>query len=287
MEGGHMSESKEGSVQRVPVDFRYDAINPAFLHMLAKIAHYAAEKYGSWEQYTNARLTGEKSPINHIYEHLRQYQISEEHDRFGDPEWHLAVIAYNAMMEFYYARRWGVEEHPTTKKVPFPISATFHEILTATNTPRSTDVSAETGEKAESKATSPTSPDLRCGRVHPTTGVLCECYLNHPGMHEGFGRTGLLESWADLEIKREVECQHVCYFPAAPCDCPCASCEARRNLWKAVGVEPEGKELNYFSTLLRDAKNAEITKAIREARAAEKLTRPGSRPRRKGRRSGA
>ena len=52
-------------VKRVPVAYRYDALNPAFLKMLAEIGHYAAEKYGSWEQYSKARLTGEKGPINH------------------------------------------------------------------------------------------------------------------------------------------------------------------------------------------------------------------------------
>jgi hypothetical protein len=99
--------------KRVPVDFRYDALNPLFLKWMAKIGAYAAEKYGAWEQYTAARLVGEKSPVNHAYEHLRQYQMGEPYDHFdGDPRWHLVAIAYNCMMAFYYHSRWGPERHP-------------------------------------------------------------------------------------------------------------------------------------------------------------------------------
>jgi hypothetical protein len=99
-------------VKRQPVDFRYDALNWDFIKLLAQIAHYAAGKYGAAEQYTGARLTEDKSPINHIYEHLRQYQTGENHDHFGDPAFHLAAIAYNAMMEFYYHDRFGHVKSP-------------------------------------------------------------------------------------------------------------------------------------------------------------------------------
>jgi hypothetical protein len=99
-------------VKRVPVDFRYDAINPDFLKRLARIGHYAAEKYGSWEQYTPARLTGEKSCINHVYEHLRQYQLGEPHDKFGDVRMHLVAAAYNLMMEHFYCSKFGHVKHP-------------------------------------------------------------------------------------------------------------------------------------------------------------------------------
>jgi hypothetical protein len=100
---------------RVPVDFRYDALNPAFLKMLARIAAYADTKYGSWSQYTKSRLTGEKGPVNHMQEHLRAYVMGEGYDRFdGDPRWHLAAIAYNAMMAYWYHSKWGPEVHPLT-----------------------------------------------------------------------------------------------------------------------------------------------------------------------------
>lgn len=100
-------------VKRVPVDFNYEAVNPTFLKMLARIGSYAAEKYGSWEQYTRARLVGEKSPINHAYEHIRCYVVGEPYDKFdGDPKWHLAAAAYNLMMEFFYASKFGCVDHP-------------------------------------------------------------------------------------------------------------------------------------------------------------------------------
>lgn len=99
--------------KRVPVDFNYEAVNPGFLKMLAMIGSYAAEKYGSWEQYTRARLTGEKSCVNHIYEHLRCYVVGEPYDKFdGDPKWHLAAVAYNAMMLLFYDEKFGRVDHP-------------------------------------------------------------------------------------------------------------------------------------------------------------------------------
>lgn len=106
-----MSESK-----REPVNYRYDALNHDFIKMLAEIAHYATKKYGSAEQYAEARLTGEKSPINHAYEHLRQYQNGEVHDHFGTLEHQLAAVAYNAMMEAYYCNTFG--HTPTTLQLP-------------------------------------------------------------------------------------------------------------------------------------------------------------------------
>lgn len=100
---------------RVPVDFRYDALNPEFLKCLAMIGAYADQKYGAWEQYTGARLTGDKSPINHIYEHLRAYVMGESYDHFdGDMRWQLVAVAYNAMMAYYNHSRWGHERHPLT-----------------------------------------------------------------------------------------------------------------------------------------------------------------------------
>ena len=99
--------------KRVPVDFRYDAINPTFLHWMARIGSYAAEKYGAWEQYTNCKLEGEKSCVNHIYDHLRKYQMCEDYDHFdGDRKWHLVAIAYNAMMQFFYHEKYGPDIHP-------------------------------------------------------------------------------------------------------------------------------------------------------------------------------
>jgi hypothetical protein len=96
-------------VIRVPVKYRYDAIHPEFLKMLAEIAAYANEKYGSWTAYIDGeRMTGDADPINHIYEHLREYRLHKHYDHFeGDVRRHLAAIAYNAMMAFVADSKWG------------------------------------------------------------------------------------------------------------------------------------------------------------------------------------
>ena len=108
----HGSDTSQ-EVKRVPVDYRYDAINPAFLKMLARIGMYADQKYGAWDQYTKTRLVGNKSPVNHIQEHLRAFVAGEKYDHFdGDVRWHLAAIAYNAMMEYFYTTKWGHVRHP-------------------------------------------------------------------------------------------------------------------------------------------------------------------------------
>ena len=98
--------------KRQPVDFQYHRLNWDFIKLMAQIANYADGKYGSAGHYTNSRLVGEKSPVNHIIEHVRQYLTHEPHDHFGrDHSFHLAAIAYNAMMEFYYYKHGG---GPTT-----------------------------------------------------------------------------------------------------------------------------------------------------------------------------
>ena len=108
-----MPDSINSEAKRIPVDYRYDGLNPNFIKLMAQIAAYAAEKYGATEQYTESRLIGEKSPINHIYEHLRQYQTGESYDHFdGDLRYHLAAIAYNAMMEYFYHTKWGHLQNP-------------------------------------------------------------------------------------------------------------------------------------------------------------------------------
>lgn len=99
---------------RHPVNYRYDALNPEFEKMLAMIASYADEKYGDCHLYARLeeRLRGEKSPINHMREHMRQYVMQEPYDKFdGDLGWHLAAIAYNAMMELFYLRKFGTVKH--------------------------------------------------------------------------------------------------------------------------------------------------------------------------------
>jgi hypothetical protein len=104
--------------KRDPVEFRYDAVLPGFLKQLAEIGHYASQKYGSWDSYLAGRLTGEKSPVNHIYEHLRAYAEGEPYEHFeGDVSRHLVAVSYNAMMMWAYHKLYGPAKHPFTEKL--------------------------------------------------------------------------------------------------------------------------------------------------------------------------
>jgi dATP/dGTP diphosphohydrolase len=100
--------------KRNPQNLRYDILDPLFLEHLARIADYGAKKYGdlNWHQ---SHLEGDKSAINHIYKHLKSFRLEEpyDHQELGSgKEWHLAAIAFNAMMEFY----WVMKEKKLSQK---------------------------------------------------------------------------------------------------------------------------------------------------------------------------
>lgn len=100
-------------VKREPVDHDYTALNWDFIKAMAWIPLHAAEKYGSWHQYTAARLSGEKSPANHAIEHIARYLKGEPYDKLdGHPRRHLVAAAYNLMMAYYYDKKFGPEKHP-------------------------------------------------------------------------------------------------------------------------------------------------------------------------------
>ena len=89
---------------RDPIQFRFDILDPEFLEALAKIADYGAKKYGEFNWH-KSRLTGDKSPLNHIAKHFVFYHKGQQYDHpeLGlEKKWHLAAIAFNAMMEFWY-----------------------------------------------------------------------------------------------------------------------------------------------------------------------------------------
>lgn len=97
-------ESSTETAKRNSTSFRYDILDPEFLEVMAKIGHYGAEKYEelNWHK---SRLTGEKGPVNHMYKHLGQYTRNKpyDHKEIGEErKIHLAAIAFNAMMEFWY-----------------------------------------------------------------------------------------------------------------------------------------------------------------------------------------
>jgi hypothetical protein len=91
--------------KRNPSSLRYDILYPEFEKMLAAIAHYGVENYGEGN-WMKSRLIGDKGPINHIKKHVVKYQLREpfDHPEIGTAErkGHLAAIAFNAMMEFWY-----------------------------------------------------------------------------------------------------------------------------------------------------------------------------------------
>lgn len=103
--------SVDKEARRHSVDFLYHLLNWDFIKDMARIAAYAHAKYGSVQQYTDSRLSGDKSPVNHMIEHIRMYQCEEKHDHFGTVEMQLAAVAYNAMMEYYYYKVYGPEEY--------------------------------------------------------------------------------------------------------------------------------------------------------------------------------
>lgn len=88
-------------INRDPVTYRYDVLYWNFIHAMAEIGHIGAEKYGDFN-YQQSGLIREKSPVNHMANHLRQYINREHHDKLGDVKYQLAAIAFNAMMEFWH-----------------------------------------------------------------------------------------------------------------------------------------------------------------------------------------
>jgi Domain of unknown function (DUF5664) len=101
---GLNTTDKPEEAKRNKIGLRFDIIDPNFLKALAQIGYYGADKYGdlNWQK---SRLDGEKGPINHIYDHLHKYRTREpyDHEVIGTKrKYHLAAIAFNAMMEFWY-----------------------------------------------------------------------------------------------------------------------------------------------------------------------------------------
>jgi hypothetical protein len=94
--------------KRISHPLRYDILDPEFLEILAKIADYGAKKYGDFN-WQKSHLEGDKSTINHIYKHLKSFRMNEAYDHpeiaGAGKEMHLAAIAFNAMMEFYWVMK--------------------------------------------------------------------------------------------------------------------------------------------------------------------------------------
>lgn len=89
---------------RTPLDVRYDLLEASFMRAMAKVGQYGAEKFGD-ANYKKSRMRGKDGPPNHILNHLGSYMLHEpyNHSEIGhERKYHLAAIAFNAMMEFWY-----------------------------------------------------------------------------------------------------------------------------------------------------------------------------------------
>jgi hypothetical protein len=95
----------------------YEFLRPAFLLAMNDIGRYGNEKYGadSFVQRANVgdrsrgnlKRTTSQAIADHCTEHFNQYLSHVAHDYFGTDKHQLAAVAFNAMMEFYFA---GLEE---------------------------------------------------------------------------------------------------------------------------------------------------------------------------------
>lgn len=89
---------------RTPLNVRYDLLEASFLRAMAQVGQHGAEKFGEGN-YKLSRMKGKDSPANHIMNHLGSYMLHEQynHPEIGhDRKYHLAAIAFNAMMEYFY-----------------------------------------------------------------------------------------------------------------------------------------------------------------------------------------
>ena len=99
-----MGDENWQKAKRDPVKYRYDVLYWNFIHAMAEIGYLGAEKYGDFN-YQQPGLTREKSPVNHIANHLGSYIDNHpyDHPEVGkERKYHLAAIAFNAMIEWYH-----------------------------------------------------------------------------------------------------------------------------------------------------------------------------------------
>jgi hypothetical protein len=91
---------------------KYEFLSEGFLEAMNEIGRYGFEKYGA-DSFQSRRLQGGTSRMlsrcepqeiaDHAREHFSMYLSHEPHDHFGTDKHQLAAVAFNAMMEFYFA----------------------------------------------------------------------------------------------------------------------------------------------------------------------------------------
>jgi len=93
---------------------RFEFLIPEFLEAINDIGRYGYEKYGS-QSFQYRRLQGDTSRGDmertlpdaismHAIEHFDMYLRGEIHDHFKTLKHQLAAVAFNAMIEFYFAQ---------------------------------------------------------------------------------------------------------------------------------------------------------------------------------------
>jgi hypothetical protein len=86
---------------------------PSFLEAMNDIGRYGFEKYAE-QSFQSRRLQGDSTRgdmkrtqpqaiADHAREHFSMYLNHTPHDHFGTDKHQLAAVAFNAMMEFYFA----------------------------------------------------------------------------------------------------------------------------------------------------------------------------------------
>jgi hypothetical protein len=104
----------------------YEFLSPAFLSAMNDIGRYGNEKYKD-QSFHARRKQGDCSRgglkrnkpqviADHAREHFNQYLSYEAHDHFGTDKHQLAAVAFNAMMEFYYAGLEDAQVEPSTRQ---------------------------------------------------------------------------------------------------------------------------------------------------------------------------
>lgn len=96
-----------------PTQSEVEFLISEFLEAMNDIGRYGHEKYGA-DSFHTRREVGDSSRgtlartstdeiRKHAAAHFEMYQRGELHDHFGTLRHQLAAVAFNAMMEFYFA----------------------------------------------------------------------------------------------------------------------------------------------------------------------------------------
>lgn len=110
---GHSGPCPKPPLARSKPAGPHEFLVPAFIDAMNDIGRYGFEKYGP-DSFQQRRLSGDHSRgglkrtepqviADHARDHFEQYLSHVPHDHFGTVKHQLAAVAYNAMMEFYFA----------------------------------------------------------------------------------------------------------------------------------------------------------------------------------------